>query len=174
MCWLLGGAATVVAELPSDLAQGIAILSDYKSNAEAQARILVGLAADHDITKADYRTGQSLYAEARAAFDGWIDQLIFEVQSPKTDGLSHQYETIQKNAQTKGDAFVTFVQHQFLGHSRRGETADTFKSVFTSMKDAGQFLWKGLSHGGGPDRSHVIEHLQAYKWSAFERIEQMQ
>jgi len=90
MCSWLGGEAGGATELPPDVTKEIGILSQYKSNAEQQARILVGLAAEHDITKEDYRIGQSLYAEAKAAFDGWIDQLIFEVQSPKKWKLNEQ------------------------------------------------------------------------------------
>jgi hypothetical protein len=161
-----------VAELPSDLAQGIATLSEYKSSAEQHARILVGLAAAHDITTKNYRTGQSLYAEAKAAFDGWIDQLIFEVQSSKTGGLSRQYDTMQEKAQRKGDTFVNFVRQQFLKDQRRGETGDVLQSVFASMKKAGEFIWKGVTHVSGPDRTQLIEQLQAYKWSAFQRLEQ--
>jgi hypothetical protein len=171
VCWLLGWSDTALAELPSDLAQGIAILSEYKSSAEQHARLLAGLAAAHDITKENYRAGQSLYAEAKAAFDGWIDQLIFEVQSPKTAGLSLQYDTMQEKAQSKGDAFVKFVRQQFLGDGRRGETAEVLKSVFASMKEVGQSIWKGVTHINGVDRTQVINQLQAYKWSPFQRLE---
>jgi hypothetical protein len=169
---LLGGSAIALTELPSALAQGIGILAQYKSSAEQHALLLVGLAAADDITKENYRTGQSLYAEAKAAFDGWIDQLIFEVQSPKTAGPSHQYDRMQEKAQSKGDAFVKFVRQQFLGEGRRGETADVLKNVFASMKEVGQSIWKGATHVGGPDRTQVIEQLQGYKWSPFQRLEQ--
>jgi hypothetical protein len=169
---LLGWSATALAELPPDLAKNIGILSDYKSSAEQHARILVGLAAAEDITRENYRTGQSLYAEAKAAFDGWIDQLTFEVQSPKTGGLSRQYDTMQQKAQSKGDAFVNFVRQQFMGDRRRGETADVLKSVFASMKEVGQSIWEGVTRGSVPDRTELIEQLQAYKWSSFQRLEQ--
>ena len=77
---------------------------------------------------------------------------------------------MQEKAQSKGDAFVTFVRQQFFG--RRGEAADVLKSVFASMKEVGQSIWKGVTHVSGPDRTQVIEQLQGYKWSAFQGLEQ--
>ena len=166
-----GGVASVFAELPADLAQGIGILSEYKSNAEQQARILVGLAAEKDITKDDYLKGQSLYAQAKAGFDGWIDQLIFEIQSCKSTVLSPQYETIQAAAKAKGDAFTQFVQEQFLGE-RRGEIGEEFKSTFASIKEVGQHIVTGFNEMvGGPSRAEVIHQLQEYKWEEFHNIE---
>jgi hypothetical protein len=170
LSWLLSGSATAGAELPSELAQGVAILSEYKSSAEQHARILIGLADAHDITRENYRMGQSLYAEAKGAFDGWIDQLIFKVQSPNMRGLSNQYAMMQEKAQGKGDAFITFVRRQFLG--RRGDTADAMKSVFASMKEVGQSIWNGVTQVSAPDRILVMERLQGYKWSPFQGLEQ--
>jgi hypothetical protein len=79
---------------------------------------------------------------------------------------------MQEKAQSKGDAFVKFVRQQFLGDRRRGETADVLKSIFASMKEVGQSIWEGVTHVSGPDRAQVIEQLQGYKWSAFQRLEQ--
>ncbi len=170
--FLFSGGSPVFAELPSDLAQGIGILSEYKSNAEQQARILVGLAAEEDISKDDYRKGQSLYAQAKAAFDGWIDQLVFEIQSGKTALLSPQYETVKEAAKAKGDTFTKYVQEQFLGKSRRGEVADVFKSLFASITDVGRAVKNGFSQASAPDQAQAIKKLEAYKWSPFHVIEQ--
>jgi hypothetical protein len=161
----------VFAELPSDLAQGIGVLSEYKSNAEQQAQILVGLAADEDITKDEYRQGQSLYAQAKAGFDGWIDQLIFEVQSGKTELLSPQYESIQVEAKVKGDAFTKYVQKQFLGNPR-GEVGDGFKSAFATIKEGALSILKGFSKVSTTDQPEVIKKLEGYKWPEFRIIEQ--
>jgi len=169
--FFVGGMMPACAELPSDLAQGIGVLSEYKSNAEQQAQILVGLAADEDITKDVYRKGQSLYAQAKAGFDGWIDQLIFEVQSGKTELLSPQYESIQMEAKVKGDAFTKYVQKQFLGNPR-GEVGDAFKSVFASINDVAIGIVKGFSNVGPTEQPEVIKKLEGYKWPEFHTIEQ--
>jgi hypothetical protein len=161
----------VCAELPSDLAQGIGVLSEYKSNAEQHAQILVGLATEEDITKDEYRKGQSLYAQAKAGFDGWIDQLIFVVQSGKTQLLSPQYESIQMEAKAKGDAFTKYVQEQFLGNPR-GEVGDAFKSVFASINDVARGIVKGFSNVSPTDQPEVIKKLEGYKWPEFRTIEQ--
>ena len=166
-----GGIMPVCAELPSDLAQGIGVLSEYKSNAEQHAQILVGLETEEDITKDEYRKGQSLYAQAKAGFDGWIDQLIFEVQSGKTELLSPQYESIQMEAKVKGDAFTKYVQKQFLGNPR-GEVGDAFKSVFASINDVARAIVKGFSNVSPTDQPEVIKKLEGYKWPEFRAIEQ--
>ena len=166
-----GRVMPVCAELPSDLAQAIGVLSEYKSNAEQQAQILVGLAAEDDITKEDYRKGQSLYAEAKAGFDGWIDQLIFEVQSGKTELLSSQYESIQMEAKAKGDAFIKWLQKEFLG-SPRGELGDANKGVFSvSFNDLARAIVKGISNLSPTEQPEVIKKLEGYKWPEFRIIE---
>ena len=161
----------VCAEGSATLAQGIGILSEYKSNAEQQARILVGLVTGEDITKENYRKGQSLYAEAKASFDGWIDQVIFEVQAGKTEMLSPQYEIIQKTAKAKGDAFTQFVREQFLGNPR-GEIGESFKSMFAKIQEVGQLIFQGLRQASSPDKTETIRKLETYKWSPFHLIEQ--
>jgi hypothetical protein len=170
-CSFFRVAAPVWADLPSDLVQGIGMLSQYRSNAEYYARALIGLAASHEITKQDYRRGQSLYAEARAAFDGWIDQLMFEVQAGGANGLSHQYETMEEVAQTKGNTFIAFAREQFQGQSR-GIAADALRSSFATMREVGQGIVKGFTQVSGPERQQVMAQLQGYKWPAFEMIEQ--
>ena len=166
-----GGIMPAYAELPSDLAQGIGILSKYKSSAEGQAQILVWLAAENEITKDEYRKGQSLYVEAKAGFDGWIDQLIFEVQSGKTELLSPQIESIQLEAKVKGDAFTKYVQKKDLGNLRGG-VGDGFKSAFDSLKEGALSILKGFSKVSPTDQPEVIKKLEGYKWPEFHTIEQ--
>lgn len=169
---LCGEAVSASAELPVNLIQAIGILAEYKSNAEQQARILVGLAADGDISKNNYRKGQSLYGQAKAAFDGWIDRLVFEIHARQSDHLPPDYDIIQKAAKAKGDAFTFFVQEEFLGESRRGEVARSFKSLFASITDVGQLVVNGYAQSSTPARAEAIEKLESYKWPAFHIIEQ--
>ena len=168
---LPGGASLTLAELPPDLSTGIGVLAEYKSNAEQQAQILVGLAAVDDITKDDYRKGQSLYAQAKAGFDGWIDQLVFEIQSGTTEALSPNHEEIQEKAKAKGDAFTTYVQEQ-LGKGQRGEVGHTLKSVFASIKDAALSIATGFTKVPPAEQSAVIKKLEEYKWPEFHTIEE--
>ena len=166
-----GRIMSVYAELPSDLAQGIGILSKYKSSAEGQAEILVVLAAENEITKDEYRKGQSLYVEAKAVFDGWIDQLIFEVQSGKTTLLSPQVESMQLEARVKGEAFTKYAQKLFLG-DLRGGVGDGFLNAFGSLKEAALSILKGFSKVSPTDQPEVIKRLEGYKWPEFHAIEQ--
>ena len=163
------GSPPVLAEVQDDLAQGYAILAKYKSSAEGQAKILVGLDAEEDISKKEYRKGQSLYVEAKAGFDGWIDQLIFLFQAGKTELLSPQYESIQREAKTKGDAFTKYVQDLFLGNPR-GEVGDGFKSVFASIKEVGSSMLKGFTKVSPTEQPEVIKKLEGYKWPEFHII----
>lgn len=160
------------AELPSDLAQGIGVLSEYKSNAEQQAQFLVVMAADEDINKDDYRNGQSLYAEAKAGFDGWIDQLVFEIQSGTTEATAPNREAIQEKAKAKGDKFTRYVQEQFSKKNRGGEVGDIFKSVFASINEVAISIVKGFSKVSPTDQPEVIKKLEGYKWPEFHSIEQ--
>jgi hypothetical protein len=168
---LPGGVPTTLAELPPDLSTGIGILAEYKSNAEGQAQILVGLAAENDITKDDYRKGQSLYAQAKAGFDGWIDQLVFEIQSGPIEGLSPNHEAIQEKAKAKGDAFTKYVQ-VLLGKGSRGEIGRTFKSVFASIQEVATSIAEGFTKVPPAEQPAVINKLEEYKWPEFHTIEE--
>ena len=150
------------------------MLSEHRSFAEENARILVGLAKDHDITLEEYRMGQSLYAEAKAAFDGWIDQLVFEIQAGNQNQPSHQYETLETRAIATGDKFTMFVKELFLGQSRRGKTGDLLVSFFAKIKDAGRAVLNGLKDTSRPEQERVIAQLKGYKWPTFETFEHAQ
>jgi hypothetical protein len=168
---LPGGAPPTFAELPPDLSTGISILSEYKSNADQHAQILVDLDAENDITKNDYRKGQSLYAQAKAGFDGWIDQLVFELQSGPIESLPPNHEAIQEQAKAKGDAFTKYVQ-ELLGKGQRGVVGHTFKSVFASIQEVATSIATGFTQVSPAEQPAVINKLEEYKWPDFHTIEE--
>jgi len=151
------------------------MLSEHRSFAEESARILVDVAKKHEATLEEYRMGQSLYAEAKAAFDGWIDQLVFEIQAGNQNQPSHQYETLETRAIATGDKFTLFVKELFLrGYSRRGRTGDLVVSFFEKLKDGGRAVLNGLKDTSGPEQERVIAQLKGYKWPPFETFERAQ
>ncbi len=168
VCWV--HADHIWAESPSEMENAIGVLAQYKSYAEQQARNLTTLATAKEITEDQYRAGQILYMEAKASFDGWIEQLIFEIRSGLTDKGSPHYETMRETAQIKGDAFSTFVNKYFLPKRRRGAVGDLLKSFFANMKDVGPSIMKGFVNGGNADRTYIIEQIKGAKWRAFAEI----
>jgi NAD(P)-dependent dehydrogenase (short-subunit alcohol dehydrogenase family) len=171
---LPGGVPPTLAGLPADLSIGIGTLAEYKSNAEQQAQILVRLAADGDITKDDYLKGQSLYAQAKAGFDGWIDQLAFEIKSGTINAPSPSHEAMQEKAKINGDIFTKYVQAQLPKIKRRGEFGRTFRSFFASIKDVVISIATGIAKASPAEQRAVIKQLKEYKWSEFHIIEARQ
>jgi hypothetical protein len=169
---LPGGASPTLAELPPDLSTGIGILSEYKSNADQHAQILVDLDVENDITKDDYREGQLLYAKAKAGFDSWIDVLIFEIQSAHKEGRSSNYEKTQEEAKVKGDAFTIYVQEKISGNGSRGKIGRAFNSVFASIQKAATLIATGFTQVSPPEQPAVIKKLEEYKWPEFHTIEE--
>jgi len=166
-----GGAPPTLAELPPDLSTGIGILSEYKSNADQHAQILVDLDAENDITKGDYLKGKLLYAKAKTGFVGWIDRLVFEIKWEPKEGLSPDYEKFQEQAKAKGDAFTKYVQEQ-LGKGQRGVVGHTFKSVFASIQEVATSIATGFTQVPPTKQPAVINKLEEYKWPEFHTIEE--
>jgi hypothetical protein len=169
---LPGGVPPTLAGYPPDLSIGIGILAEYKSSAEQHAQIFVFMAADGDITKNDYLKGQTLYAQAKAGFDGWIDRLVFEIKSGTINAPSQTHEAIQEEAKAKGDEFTKYVQTQLPKIKRRGEFGRTFRSVFSSIKDVAISIAAGITNMSSTDKITVIKELEEYKWSEFHTIEE--
>lgn len=163
---LPGGIAPIHAGLPVDLSKGIGVLAEYESNARQHARTLVRLAANDAITSDDYHKGQSLYAEAKAGFDGWIDQLVFEIKFGSKGAPSPTHQAIEERARAKGNAFVEFVRKQNpgSGNRTRGPIADKIKSVFA-------MIVTGTTNVSSSEQTTVIQKLQAYKWPEFHAFE---
>ncbi len=163
---LLGGIPPARAALPVDLSNGIGVLAKYKSNAKQHARALVRLAANDSITKDDYHKGQSLYAEAKAGFDGWIDQLIFEIEFGSKEAPSSINIAIEEKAKAKGDEFVAYVRDQNprSGSLSRGPIADKIKSVFA-------LIVTSIPKVNSTEQATVIKKLEEYKWPEFHTLE---
>lgn len=168
---LPGGVSQAYAKLPADLNKGINILAEYKSNAKQHAQLLVNLAACEEITKDTYYLGQSLYAQAKAGFDGWIDQLVFEIESGTLETLTPTHKAIQENAKAKGDEFVEHVLKQ-IQSSTRGPTARKMISIFESIKEVALLIARDITKVSPTEQSEVIQKLKGYKWPAFHTIEE--
>jgi len=145
------------------------MLTKYKSNAEGHARILVHLAENDEITKDAYYKGQSLYAKAKAEFDGLIDQLVFEIEFGAKQTSYPFHEAFGEKAKAKSDAFERYVQKQFPGsqNGTRGLVADELKKVFEVI--AASFSKKSFT-----EQTASIKMLEEYKWPEFHTIVESQ
>ncbi len=157
-------------ELPPDLGKSIGKFAKYKSNAQEKAQMLILLFNDETIDRMTYRQGQLLYAEAKASFDGLIDELIFDINNGNTEAQSPQFEGVQKAAKSTGDRFIEFVRKQFFRKQGRGETADRMKSLFETIREVGISIIDGSIKADDSDRSKITSQLEGYKWLPFEAI----
>jgi hypothetical protein len=163
---LPGSVSSTLAGPPADLSDGIGVFGKYKSIAENQADLLVRLEADNEITKDDYRKGQSLYAQAKAEFDGLIDQLVFEIEFGAKATLPSISEAILEKAIEKGDEFLNFVDEQAHGTEdmTRGFGSKTIRCIFDLIVAA-------ITNGSSTEQLDLIKKLEEYKWLKFHAIE---
>ncbi len=123
--------------------QGIQLISEQRTKAETQVSLLEGLLIDEEITKKEFDTAKTLYAEAQGAFNGWIDRLLYDLRRGQELDASQDYQNTLKKAAEKSDAFVQNVQALFLGEEHRGGGGiGTFVSIFLKpLTDTGIAIW---------------------------------
>ena len=155
-----------IAQLPSG---AIGILSEQKSNAERDAFILVGLFESQDISDQEFIVGQSLYAEAKGAFDGWLDQLKQDLDGGREIDASQQYAVTLKQASEKGDSFRAYVRKKFISNPR-GEVAAMISRFLESLTRAGEEVRKEYQAREQHQKEKLLQRLEEFKWRSFEQV----
>jgi hypothetical protein len=159
---------------PSDVAtpsEAIRLFASEKSSAEQYAVILSTVEKND---AAQYIRGIKLYADAKAEFDGLIEELRFDLLNGQEPASSTKFNDALKEAAKKRVAFTSFVSDEVdkLG-STRSLLPDVIQSVPELVKaitDSGLEIWKEFRSGREQHRDALLNELEHLKWQSFAQL----
>jgi len=172
--WLLGACALVCPSIGRAHAQaaagGIRVMAREKSLAE-QFLVLLNEFGRKDVGR--YVHGITLYAAAKAEFDGLISELEHELGQAQPPDQSAAFQTALNGAVDKRIAFTSFVNDEILpqasGTQKKG-IGDFISVVPERVKgrtEAGISIWREFRSAGEARRNQMRQELEALRWPAF-------
>lgn len=145
-------------------------LAQERSYAEFGAGILK-VYADDDID------GRRLYAQAKAAFDGLIEQLLADLAQDRDPSLTPAFSETLDAAVTKRMAFSQHVDEIITAKLPKGAKpglADALAKapgeVIKALVDGGISIWREWHGAAQERREQIAERLEAQRWKPFADI----
>jgi len=127
--------------------------------------------ADDDIE------GRRLYAQAKAAFDGLIEQLLADLSQDRDPTLSPAFSETLDAAVVKRMAFSQHVDEIIkakLPNGAKPGLADALAKapgeVIKALVDGGISIWREWHGAGKEQRDKIAERLEAQRWKPFADI----
>jgi cytochrome c1 len=170
--WLAVGHASARAD-EAELSEAIYTFAREKSAAE-QVVVMLKENAVNDASKLS--RGVLLYADAKAAFDGLIEQLEYDLQGPNSPQASETFDSRLQAAVQKRVAFVSFVTEDVLPPAQpgsKGPLGDIIKGagdLIKALTDAGVTVWREVRNVSKDQRDDVRAQLDRQKWRPFGQI----
>ena len=130
----------------------------------------------HDFGQKDigqYVKGVTLYAEAKAEFDGLISELEHELEQAGPPDQSERFEAALKDAVAKRVAFTSFVTDTLVPHTegaQKGIAGDFIKGggdLIKALTDAGIAIWREFRSSGEARRKEIMQELEWLRWPRF-------
>jgi hypothetical protein len=160
------------------LAEAIGYLKKEQSLAESYAGLLKGF-GKQDI--AMYARGIQRYAEAKAEFDGLLEQLLAAIRQRESPDSSPAFQQKLETAAQRRVAFTEFIAQEVLSKVPEGtrSLADILKipgviggvtELATALKGAGLAIWQGYHQSGDQERAVLVSQLEALRWKPFQEI----
>ena len=183
------GLSFLLASLPpaglsqaNPLAEAMAQLKKEQSLAESYAGLLKGF-GKQDL--ATYARGIRLYAEAKAEFDGLIEQFLTALRQRESPDTSTTFQHKLEQAAQQRVAFTEFIAQEVLSKVPEGTRSlaailtipgiiGGVKELATTLKDVGQAIWQVYSQSGEQERAAIVSQLEALRWKPFEEIKSLQ
>ena len=150
--------------LPPGASDGIRLIAEQRSKAGDWARILQ---REWSKTTPAYRQGEALYIDARAAFNGWIEQLKLDLQAGRRLDQSSQYQQTLQRAVDKSEAFIRHVsEHRSSYHVAAFPIAD----LIVGLTDAGIKVWQEWQRADQAQQERLKRELDGQKWRPFDQL----
>jgi hypothetical protein len=155
------------------LRDAIGRLAQERDFAESGAGLLKKYAAQNP---AALVKGQKLYAEAKAAFDGLIEQLLTDLAKDEDPESSAELRTTVDSAAEKR---LTFSRHVDAVLPNLEGTknvivdalAKSVGEIVTGLIDGGIKIWQEFRRGDEQRRKAVATRVEAQRWRAFAEVE---
>ena len=105
-------------KIPDQLLNEMEIIGQQKNKGEDFARRLKKSYAKKEITERELGRGESLYIDAKAAFNAWIDRVKIDLKSGRGNELSKAVKTSLQTAVEKSEKFTDYVEKLLYGEVR--------------------------------------------------------
>ena len=167
---LLSGSRSSAATVDeSALGEAVGVLAKEKSAAEQYAVVLATVGKKHIET---YLRGVTLYADAKADFDGLIEQLRFSLRDGYNPTKSDKFTAALNGAAEKRVAFTKFVSSDVIGkiEGKKPGLPDVISAVPELVKvisDAGLSIWTAFHNAGKEKRDAIFADLDRLRWKSF-------
>ncbi|HME26805.1 MAG TPA: hypothetical protein VKI44_36695 [Acetobacteraceae bacterium] len=150
-------------------AGGIHVLEREKSLAE-QFLTLLNEFGRKDVGQ--YARGITLYAAAKAEFDGLISELEHELRQTQPPDRSATFQTVLNGAVDKRVAFTSFVSDTILpqaGGTAKGigDFIRVVPELVKALTDAGISIWREFRSAGEARREEMRKELEGLRWPPF-------
>ena len=157
-----------MAETSEALVASIGTLREYRVKAEHWAGVLKGL--QPTLSKSEARQGVAYYVEGKAAVDGWLEQMMAEVEAGRGTTPSPAQEQALQQAAVKAKTFVEYVAA--LGEDQqRGDWLSVIPGAVAAVVEAGLAIWREFRTMSRDQRQALVARLETLRWPAFESIE---
>jgi hypothetical protein len=157
---------------PATTSDAIRVLAREQSAAEAYA-VVLQTHGKRDIAR--YVQGITRYAEAKAEFDGLIEQLKFDLGAGRDPQQSPQFAEVLNAAANKRIAFSSFVVNDVLGDVQGAKPAlpaviAAVPILTKALTDVGGAIWKEYRTASKERRDDIRSQLDRLKWRPFADI----
>lgn len=147
------------------------VLAEEKTLGEAAVSLLNQYAKDNQTV---YVRGIVLYAEAKAKFDGLIEQLKADLADDRRPDQSPLFQQALQQASEKRQAFFDFVVHEVTPSTTGTKGIEQGLAAAVALipvgTEAAVKIWREFRDGKAARREEIRRQLEAQKWLAFERL----
>jgi ABC-type sugar transport system substrate-binding protein len=153
-----------------ETSDGVRVMAREKSLAE-QFLVIMNDFGKKDMTQ--YAKGITLYAQAKADFDGLITQLEDQLVQSKPPNESEKFETVLNEAVAKRVAFTSFVTDTIIPRTdttQKSIVGDFIKGgadLIKALSDAGIAIWHEYRSAGETRRNEIKQELETLRWPQF-------
>ena len=161
------------AQEESNLAEAIGFLAKEKSLAESYGKILEEFGKDNPN---DYVEGIRLYANAKAEYDGLIEQLKWNLSRNEALEQSSKFQGQLQQAAEQRVAFTNFVTESIIKDDpgKKNPLAvaaiTAVPALLEALTEVGTSIWNEYRKTSKENQQVIEEKLDSAKWVDFSKI----
>lgn len=161
------------AQEKGNFSEAIGFLAKEQSLAENYAVILKEFGKENI---KNYAEGIRLYAEAKAEYDGLIEQLIFNLKEDQALETSPAFQSKMENAADKRVAFTSFVNDKIIRDDPERKNPLAIAAIglapelIDALTKAGKTIWQEYRNVKKEKKQEILDQLDTLKWKAFHEI----
>jgi hypothetical protein len=148
------------------------VLGREKSAAEQYAVLLATIGMKDMET---YLRGITLYADAKADFDGLLAQLRLSLREGRDPTTSDVFTETLRRAAEKRIAFTTFVVDEVIGKMDGAKPGlltiiNVVPKLIKALTEAGVSIWTAFHKVGKEKQNAILDELERLRWRTFAEL----